>query len=133
MASCARTAGQLAAATLRPPAAWPRSSRVDRLTGPPPTANRTTTNRRLNRGRPRNPNLPPPQRVVAFWLGSSPSTFYRLHTALAVGLGAVRWAVYRSKRWVGAGRHTGRQADRRDRRSFVYLSAGPAPGWQLRQ
>ncbi|GBF97737.1 hypothetical protein Rsub_10901 [Raphidocelis subcapitata] len=37
--------------------------------------------------------------VVAYWLGCCPSTFYRLHTALAAALLAVRWAVYRSKRW----------------------------------
>eukprot|EP00878_Enallax_costatus_P012895 GHUV01013465.1.p1 GENE.GHUV01013465.1~~GHUV01013465.1.p1 ORF type:complete len:336 (+),score=54.06 GHUV01013465.1:169-1176(+) len=37
--------------------------------------------------------------AVAYWLGWSPSTFYKLYSAQVVVLIAIRWGVYRSKKW----------------------------------
>ncbi|KAI8475416.1 MAG: hypothetical protein J3K34DRAFT_63001 [Monoraphidium minutum] len=36
---------------------------------------------------------------MAYWLGWSPSTFYKLYSGLTVLLGLIRWVSYRSKRW----------------------------------
>ncbi|WIA18630.1 hypothetical protein OEZ85_003336 [Tetradesmus obliquus] len=36
---------------------------------------------------------------VAYWLGWSPSTFYKMYTAQVLVLLAARWALYRAKRW----------------------------------
>lgn len=37
--------------------------------------------------------------ISAFWLGSSPETFYVLYTVKAILLLSIRWIVYRYKRW----------------------------------
>lgn len=39
------------------------------------------------------------RRVCAFWLGAQPHSFYRLYTGLGLLLFAVRYAVYRARRW----------------------------------
>jgi len=38
-------------------------------------------------------------RVCAYWLGSSPETFYRLYTGLGVVLFTFRYLVYRARKW----------------------------------
>ncbi len=38
-------------------------------------------------------------RLIAYWLGASPSTFHLLYTCEALALFALRWAIYRSKGW----------------------------------
>ena len=37
--------------------------------------------------------------ISAYWLGASPKTFYKLYSAKAVVLLALRWVYYRSKKW----------------------------------
>ena len=38
-------------------------------------------------------------RLSAYWLGWSPTTFYRIYTAQAFVLFTLRWALYRIKKW----------------------------------
>lgn len=38
-------------------------------------------------------------RVCAYWLGSSPQTFYRLYTMLGMVLFTFRYLVYRARKW----------------------------------
>lgn len=38
-------------------------------------------------------------RLSAYWLGWSPTTFYRIYTAEAFVLFPLRWALYRIKKW----------------------------------
>ena len=40
-----------------------------------------------------------PCRLSAYWLGWSPTTFYRIYTAEAFVLFTLRWALYRIKKW----------------------------------
>ena len=39
-----------------------------------------------------------PRRLNAYWLGWSPSTFYRVYSIEVAALMGVRWIVYRLKR-----------------------------------